>query len=98
MGHVFLVTSTPAPVSGLTVETRWALQHVSPRGRVKLLVSITAPDPGDDGNIMRPLDVATVRLVESSGVGSDWSLWAWSLDAPTVKLFIEGADDVLIRR
>ena len=96
MGQTALVTSTPAPVPGLALWGRYALQHVSPRGRVKLRLAMTAPDPGADANIMRPLDVATVRLVEA-GDGMSWTLWAWTVDAPTVKLFVEGADDLLIR-
>ncbi len=79
MGFSVIATAVPTAIPGLYVEGSWGIQHVSPRGRVKIKKSLEAPEPGDGANILKPLGYAEFR-------GED--VWIWALDDP-VELWIE---------
>ena len=94
MGFAFQATKSPAAVPAAALGL-WGIQHVSPRGRVKLKLAVAEPEPSEPANIMKPLGYAEFRA--SGTVGDDTeSLWVWALDDP-VTLWVEGADNVRLR-
>ena len=79
MGFSVTATAAPTAIPGLYVEGFWGIQHISPRGRVKIKQAVDQPEPGDAANILKPLGYAEFR-------GED--VWIWALDGP-VTLWVE---------
>ena len=89
MGFSVIATAAPTAIPGL-YDNLWGIQHVSPRGRVKIKRAFDEPQPGDPATILKPLGYAEFRVAAPGTLDEvpAYRLWIWALDDP-VELWVE---------